>query len=386
MPPARPRHMSRSSQSSCSAASWNRFCCSLATAFPWVSVNLLLTWAYYVLVIDIGVHQFSGCSSGTIVVLGTATYLMCEINYFLIVRNGARGPPRTLQLASDDDQAASSSSAIPDLEAGTESLLPQSVLAKENGQQRFCSKCKCWKPDRTHHCSSCKKCVLKMDHHCPWFSTCIGFYNHKFFILFLLYVVLLCGMSFVVSGSALLEWIDTPDDAKDYISLNWVFLMVISLIFGIAVGVFLAYQLYLLFANKTTLEAMEPQRYKSKLPSNSFRYSEAPSSRTVGNVFDLGWRANFRQTMGDNPLLWFLPVQTAKGNGTLFPVNPVILGQIKRQAEQESQLLGNLQGYLARNSADSSRSGAHVMATSDEDEFNGRVSVEFRASAGGRRD
>lgn len=35
-----------------------------------------------------------------------------------------------------------------------ESILPQT---------KWCKKCNCWKPDRTHHCSICDECVLKMD-------------------------------------------------------------------------------------------------------------------------------------------------------------------------------------------------------------------------------
>jgi palmitoyltransferase len=57
-------------------------------------------------------------------------------------------------------------------------------------RRRFCRKCTQWKPERCHHCSVCGRCVLKMDHHCVWIANCVGAYNYKFFLLFLLYTFL----------------------------------------------------------------------------------------------------------------------------------------------------------------------------------------------------
>ncbi|CAM9553216.1 unnamed protein product, partial [Ectocarpus sp. 13 AM-2016] len=57
--------------------------------------------------------------------------------------------------------------------------------------RRFCRKCNAYKPVRAHHCSICRRCVVKMDHHCPWVNNCVGIGNHKFFIQFISYVLVI---------------------------------------------------------------------------------------------------------------------------------------------------------------------------------------------------
>nr|CAH7735753.1 unnamed protein product [Callosobruchus chinensis] len=60
----------------------------------------------------------------------------------------------------------------------------------------ICKKCIAPKPPRTHHCSVCNRCILKMDHHCPWLNNCVGFKNHRYFFLYMVYTVL--GVLFVI--------------------------------------------------------------------------------------------------------------------------------------------------------------------------------------------
>ena len=60
----------------------------------------------------------------------------------------------------------------------------------ENKRRRYCLMCNIFKPERCHHCSACNRCVLNMDHHCPWINNCVGFWNRKFFMLLLIYVLI----------------------------------------------------------------------------------------------------------------------------------------------------------------------------------------------------
>nr|SVE69815.1 EOG090X06RJ [Eubosmina coregoni] len=59
-----------------------------------------------------------------------------------------------------------------------------------------CKKCQGPKPSRTHHCSICHTCILRMDHHCPWLNNCVGHFNHRYFFLFMAFVVI--GMVFLI--------------------------------------------------------------------------------------------------------------------------------------------------------------------------------------------
>ncbi|EAN30464.1 DHHC palmitoyltransferase family protein [Theileria parva strain Muguga] len=66
---------------------------------------------------------------------------------------------------------------------------PRFVDMMINGQPtkvKFCPTCHSYRPPRSVHCSDCDRCIVRFDHHCPYVANCIGYYNYKIFLSFLL--------------------------------------------------------------------------------------------------------------------------------------------------------------------------------------------------------
>jgi palmitoyltransferase len=141
-----------------------------------------------------------------------------------------------------------------------------SVTAKSTGKPRYCKKCQCVKPDRTHHCSTCGQCVLKMDHHCPWLATCVGLKNYKAFVLFLVYTSLFCWTCFAVSAWWVWEeFNDRVQTMQGLIVVNTILLSVLGGIIGLVLTGFTGWHLYLVATGQTTIESLERTRYLSPL-------------------------------------------------------------------------------------------------------------------------
>ncbi|RIB21682.1 DHHC palmitoyltransferase-domain-containing protein, partial [Gigaspora rosea] len=189
-----------------------------------------------------------------------------------------------------------------------------SIMVKQSGEKRYCQKCQHDKPDRTHHCRVCKKCVLKMDHHCPWLNNCIGFRNHKYFYLFIVWGTIYCFFVTFATLPPTIQYAQSSYEAIISLDLNWSFLILIGGIFGLCLIGFAVYHTSLLFSNQTTLESLTKHNYKIKDDG------DVTTSKFL-NLFDIGKRANFIQVMGPEWYFWFIPIGNSLGDGRSWPLN-----------------------------------------------------------------
>mmetsp|Transcript_10111 Transcript_10111/g.21189 ORF Transcript_10111/g.21189 Transcript_10111/m.21189 type:complete len:463 (-) Transcript_10111:1500-2888(-) len=200
-------------------------------------------------------------------------------------------------------------------------------------EDTFCNKCQIQRPPRCHHCSICDRCVLQFDHHCVWLNNCVGYNNHRAFILTLLYLTIGCWYGCVMlyrpffeelgesSGDHASNFFDKIENAVfDLPSVSTIFScissgchekeMIIKLVFPFltAVGflqtIFLGYHLIYIFSALTTLEhkILLDLQFKQVVGNSSSSF-EFPS-----NPFSRGWLRNLSNAVGPIYLV-LLPLQ-----------------------------------------------------------------------------
>lgn len=61
----------------------------------------------------------------------------------------------------------------------------------------YCEPCGRIMPPRTEHCTlGCDACIMRVDTHCRWVgNSCIGFLNHKFYVLYQIYFIVGCFLT-----------------------------------------------------------------------------------------------------------------------------------------------------------------------------------------------
>ena len=124
----------------------------------------------------------------------------------------------------------------------------------------MCNKCNKYKPQRAHHCSVCNTCILKMDHHCPWINNCLGLKNHRYFLLFLLYLDLGCLFFTAISYEVFFSI------AKSFILATSFSL---CLIFWIVILFFGGWHWFLAANGTTTIEYFD--KTKAQFSTNSWK-------------------------------------------------------------------------------------------------------------------
>lgn len=172
--------------------------------------------------------------------------------------------------------------------------LAPSLQEWQPGQATFCTKCAEARPERAHHCSASGVCAQRMDHYCPWTANCVGFQNHKFFLLLATYnwlsVTVFLVITLPTTLYALREW--HFGQVLDRLHIAQVVLVLTGCVIAAACT-------YLL--GEMVLDHMS--KACKNITSIEDEYDNMP------NPFDLGnWYLNLSQVMGAFGPDWFVPV------------------------------------------------------------------------------
>jgi hypothetical protein len=192
------------------------------------------------------------------------------------------------------------------------------VEKRGDGKRRMCKWCQKYKPDRCHHCRICRRCILKMDHHCPWIYNCVGWGNYKYFLLLLFYTA--CDLHLIVwtmAGSVQQSFVETKPFLDVFIVL---FGETIAVFLGILLTLFFIFHCLLVMNATTTIEFCERKGPR------------AEGQESTGSLYDVGHFGNITSVLGNNPLLWFIPVSTHdRSKGLYFMTSR---GSITRDLEK----------------------------------------------------
>jgi hypothetical protein len=294
----------------CSSAA---FCSSLCRWLPVLFVVSLIGWCYFVYVFDIlsallqlapGVESKIGTrqTGVTYMVIFNSLFALGMLSFVRAVfTHPGRIPDSWIVGAEDTEKGA---------------FVPPQLAAmevKSDGSRRICRKSQpnVYKPDRAHFCKVLSSCVLKMDHFCPWLNNCIGFFNYKFFYLFIMYMV--CVTTFMIYSMTAPFVQDVSSDSAVYIDFSKEFRVTLTYLvlclLAIALTCFFCFHTYLLCFNYSTIEFLE-KRSCNPPPDHVNRY-------------DLGLFKNVASVLGTNPLFWLLPTRcTCEGDGLSYELNP----------------------------------------------------------------
>ncbi len=192
---------------------------------------------------------------------------------------------------------------------------------------RLCPKTNMYRPPRSHFDSITRRVVLNMDHFCPWVCNTVGYFNRKFFILFLFYTVLTTAYAVVSTYF----WHDLNLEAAKEENGMLAMSLVLNCTLCVTVTGFGAFHVKMAFTNETTIE---PGR-------------GCLAGRSQYNV---GWRKNWESVMGENPWLWLLPVYGGgpSGDGVHWPIDEVAARQRLDEVQRSQQIMAAAQRAAER--------------------------------------
>lgn len=133
---------------------------------------------------------------------------------------------------------------------------------------KYCRTCRIFRPPRASHCAHCDNCIEVFDHHCPFVGNCIGKRNYRYFLLFLISLVIysfiiICG--FTALGLAMNNEAAFFDNKVAFYALTGILASGVLIILLLVLGL-LAYHVVLAVKGQTTRENLTRATFAPSIP------------------------------------------------------------------------------------------------------------------------
>ncbi|XP_055921897.1 probable palmitoyltransferase ZDHHC24 [Eupeodes corollae] len=164
---------------------------------------------------------------------------------------------------------------------------------------RMCSVCETMAPPRSWHCSTCKTCILKRDHHCFFTGCCVGHRNHRYFLMFLIFLMI-GSLYTTVYNSVYLWWLHAETYANFFTLFKMVFPMLMFTVDSSWTNFYLLiYELNVIaFAYSLVLIV-----YHGQIVLRGGVIHEKGACK-----YDLGWKKNLEMVLGTRmKMVWMSP-------------------------------------------------------------------------------
>jgi len=283
-------------------------------SLPVIFISLIVGWSYYAYVVAVVLTAMVNSMVEQVIcaIVFHCLAIMFVWSYYMVVFTPPGSVPQSWRLTKADVDKLAQAQSEEEWKNVLSSLATQlACTVKQRSVQnavRYCEKCLCIKPDRSHHCSVCEDCTLKMDHHCPWVNNCVGFHNYKFFLLFLGYALSYCVFISATTARYFLHiWLLEKEADQELGSAKYhiLFVFFVSILFSLSVSSLFWYHLWLVLHNRSTLEQFRAPMFENNVSDP--------------NGWSLGKLNNIREVFGPSILFWLLPIQTCMGDGISFP-------------------------------------------------------------------